>query len=105
VSASYAAAARDVGAILLPAGDAWREAWTRDPNLALYSDDGLHPSAEGSYLAALVIYQRLTGRTPVGLPSKVGRVSIDPAHARLLQEAAAASNARLLTASGLAASR
>ena len=47
VSESYALAARDVDGMLLPAGDAWREVWRRDPSLALYADDGFHPSALG----------------------------------------------------------
>ena len=50
VSNSYTLAAQDVGGTLLPAGDAWREAWRRDPSLALYADDGFHPSGLGSYL-------------------------------------------------------
>jgi hypothetical protein len=56
VSQSYRAAAKAVGGMLLPAGDAWRTAWAIDARLALYSPDGLHPSNSGTYLAALVIY-------------------------------------------------
>jgi hypothetical protein len=33
----------------------------------LYAQDGSHPSPRGTYLAALVIYSSITGRTPVGL--------------------------------------
>ena len=47
VSRSYTLAARDVAGLLLPAGDAWREAWRRDPSLALYGSDGFHPSGLG----------------------------------------------------------
>ncbi len=47
VSKSYALAARDVDGLLLPAGDAWREAWRLDPSLALYDSDGFHPSGLG----------------------------------------------------------
>lgn len=61
---SYTLAARDVDGILLPVGRAWREAWTRQPALALYGPDGFHASAEGSWLAALVIYCGLTERQP-----------------------------------------
>ena len=68
VSQSYAMAAADVHGLLLPAGDAWRAAWRKDSALAFYGDDGFHPSPMGSYLAALVIYQGLTGQSPVGLP-------------------------------------
>ena len=47
VSQSYTAAAKAVGGLLLPAGDAWRAAWAIDPTLALYGPDGLHPSTIG----------------------------------------------------------
>lgn len=61
---SYTVAAQDIDARLLPVGAAWREAWKRDPRLALYGADGFHPSERGSWLAALVIYCGLTGRAP-----------------------------------------
>lgn len=65
---SYALAAEDVDGILFPVAEAWLEAWRISPGIALYAADGLHPSAAGSYLAALVIYGKLTGKSPVGLP-------------------------------------
>jgi len=64
VSRSYAGAADLIGGLLLPAGDAWRAAWKRDPSLGLYGPDGFHPSRLGSYLAALTIFHRLTGTFP-----------------------------------------
>ena len=64
VQESYALAARDTDAVLLPAGRAWREAWKQEPRLALYGADGFHPSERGSWLAALVIYCGLTARAP-----------------------------------------
>ena len=66
VSASYAGAASLTGGVLMPAGDAWRAAWRREPGLALYGPDGFHPSKLGSYLAALTIFHALTGRFPPG---------------------------------------
>lgn len=96
VSESYAIAAGDVGGVLLPAGDAWRAAWRRDPTLSLYGSDGFHPTPLGSYLAALVIYQQLIGRSPVGLPPTLTSptnafptIVLTADRARLLQEAAA----------------
>jgi hypothetical protein len=59
---SYSAAARSVDALLLPAGEAWQDAWRRDPQCALYGPDGFHPSRLGSTLAALVIAETLTRR-------------------------------------------
>jgi hypothetical protein len=64
VKASYQAAAHDVGGQLLPVGEAWRAVWRRDARIALYGSDGFHPSQEATYLAAAVIYERLTGKAP-----------------------------------------
>jgi hypothetical protein len=94
VARSYGDAARDVGGLLCPAGEAWRLAARRDPKLALYSPDGLHPTAAGTYLAALTFFDLLYGESPVGLPSKLTlpsgeRVEIPEAQARVLQVAAA----------------
>jgi len=61
---SYAGAASLTGGVLIPAGEAWRAAWRREPGLALYGPDGFHPSRLGSYLAALTIFHTLTGRFP-----------------------------------------
>ena len=69
VTANYAAAADTTDGILFPAGEAWRAAWRRDSSLELYGPDGFHPSPLGSYLAALVMYQQLTGRSPERLPT------------------------------------
>ncbi len=68
VSQSYAAAAKDVGALLLPAGDAWRAAWAVDSKLPLYGPDGFHPSAIGTYLSALVIYEQIFASAPPATP-------------------------------------
>ncbi|MCC7184823.1 MAG: hypothetical protein IT185_01180 [Acidobacteria bacterium] len=68
VRESYASAARDVGGVFLPAGEAWRAAWRRDPQLSLYASDRFHPTLQGSYAAALVIADRLTGRQPITEP-------------------------------------
>ncbi len=70
VKASYQAAARDVGGQFLPVGEAWRAVWRRDARIRLYGPDGFHPAAEATYLAAAVIYQRLTGKaSPAPPPS------------------------------------
>jgi hypothetical protein len=92
---SYRLAAADVDGVFLPIAGAWLEAWKKDPNLPLYASDGLHASALGSYLAAVVIYSRLLNRPATGLPSvlklRSGAVlTIDAAVAKKLQEAAAA---------------
>jgi hypothetical protein len=84
---SYALAAGDVDALLLPVGKAWDAAWRRDKNLKLYRVDGFHPAALGTYLAALVMLEAMTGQSVVGIPSPFS--SINPQTVRVLQEAAA----------------
>lgn len=91
VSQSYARAAEDVTGMLLPVGEAWRGAWRRDPEVPLYGPDGFHPTPTATYLAALVIYQQITGRSPVGLPPGT---QMSTARALLLQEAAQEANAQ-----------
>jgi hypothetical protein len=66
---SYRLAAEEVDALLLPAGEAWRAAWRRDPAMPLYGPDRFHPSLLGSYLTALVMTAELTGRSPLDLAS------------------------------------
>ena len=96
-SETYRTAAEMVDGLLFPGGEAWREAWKLDPGLALYSPDELHPSRAGSYLVALVIYEQVYGKSPVGLPSRFKlrdgtRFDIPEQQARLLQQAAAEAN-------------
>jgi len=91
VSRSYARAAEDVNGMLFPVGEAWRAAWRRDPAVPLYGPDGFHPTPTATYLAALVIYQQISGRSPLGLPALTEMPSD---RARLLQEAAQEANAQ-----------
>ena len=72
VTQSYLAAAASVDGVFLPAGEAWRAAWRRSPDLELYGPDGFHPTPHGTYLAALVIAAQLLGRSADGLAQDVG---------------------------------
>jgi hypothetical protein len=69
VRVSFQQAAGAVHGTFLPAGEAWRIAWSEDPALPLYSGDDFHPSALGSLLAALEIHGRLSGRNLHSLPA------------------------------------
>jgi hypothetical protein len=90
---SYQMAADEVNGIFIPAGAAWATAWATDPNLPLYDPDGLHASPLGTYLAALVIYERLTGKDARQLPgTAIPGVSAPEATVRLLQRAAHETN-------------
>lgn len=71
VSDSYADAADIANGLLFPAGKAWLDAWDIDEQLPLYGGDRFHPSPLGTYLAALVMYEQLTGRDPRELTSGI----------------------------------
>ncbi len=92
---SYSAAADAVDGILVPAGEAWREAHARNPELTLTIVDGFHPSLLGSVIAAYSSWAAITGRSPLGLPGviespEVERITLNPDLAALVQAAAAA---------------
>jgi hypothetical protein len=89
VTASYADAARAVNGFLLPAGEALREALRRDPSLQLFEGDGFHPSALGSYLAALVMFSRLTEHTPAGMAPLAPPMPLNSSTAQVLEASAA----------------
>lgn len=67
---------RETGAELANVGRVWRSVLAANPRFQLETD-GNHPSLHGSYLAALVIYAQLSGKSvadvryvPDGLPEK-----------------------------------
>ena len=92
VRASYQLAAREVAGLFLPAGEAWLAAWALDPQLQLYGPDGYHPSELGTYLAALVVFEGITGHDARSLPAEATvagrRLNVPPSRVRLLQRAA-----------------
>jgi hypothetical protein len=92
IGESFRLAAAGVNGTLLPVGDAWRIALTEDGTIPLYSGDGLHPAPLGTFLAALVIYERFTGKDARALPAKAisggHEFSVTDARIRLLQRAA-----------------
>jgi lysophospholipase L1-like esterase len=91
---SYALAARDVNGLFLPAGEAWRTAWSSYPQFTFYGPDEFHPTAEGSYLAALTIVAGVSGKSMVGvtrrLTNSTGQtlINLQPGAALQLQQAA-----------------
>jgi len=91
---SYQLAAQAVSGVFMPAGEAWRNAWAVDSTLALYGPDGFHPSGLGTYLAALEIYERVTGHDARTLPAtgSLGGVAIPAATIRIFQAAAHKAN-------------
>jgi hypothetical protein len=67
---SYEDASIAVSGIFLPAAEAWRAAWEVNPTIGLYGGDGFHPSPIGTYLAALEIYERLSGKDARTFPKQ-----------------------------------
>lgn len=63
------AVGNEVGALIIPVGLAYQEAYRQRPGIKLQMDyDGSHPTVAGQYLAACVVYATLYGRSPVGNP-------------------------------------
>ena len=68
---AYSNAALAVNGMFIPAGEAWREAWRANSNLPFYAADQFHPSALGSYAAALSMFAELYQQSPTGLPAQL----------------------------------
>lgn len=71
LTATYCRLALEIGADVAPVGEAWRLWREQYPETPLYSSDGSHPNALGTYMAACVFYAVITGQSPVGLPNRV----------------------------------
>ncbi len=64
---AYVSIAKELGAKVAPVGLVWQQVRRENPELKLYSQDGVHPSPVGSYLAACVFYVTFYGKSPAGL--------------------------------------
>ncbi len=70
---------------MVPAGPAFLFVNKNFSNINLYTEDLRHPSKEGTYLAALMVFTTLSKKSPVGNSYSMG---LDPKIARTLQEVA-----------------
>ena len=52
--------------LLIPAGEAFYKFSQAHPNINLYTEDYRHPSKEGTYLAAAVVFSTLYGKATAG---------------------------------------
>jgi len=68
LSGEYAKMAQELGALLVPVGEAWQAVLREWPEAPLYDADGSHPSPAGSYLAACVFAAALWQKNPIGAP-------------------------------------
>jgi hypothetical protein len=96
---SATAAARAVGGAVAPVGIAWKKALDGDGDLPLYGGDGYHPAPAGTLLAALTIYDRLSGtdvRTiPLSALSTITGGSLARGQLEVMAHAAHAASAEL----------
>lgn len=85
----YVTVGNEIGALVIPVGLAFEEAYRRRPAIKLHKDfDGSHPELIGTYLAACTVYASVYGKSPVGNKyDYYGK--IDPEMAAFLQKVAA----------------
>jgi hypothetical protein len=88
LSEAYRTLAKELGAVLVPVGDAWREALLG--GMALHGSDGRHPNLHGSYLAACVFARALGMSSATTLPVTLqrGDKTITLSEAEVLQRCA-----------------
>jgi hypothetical protein len=55
------------GTKLAPVPEAWDAVQRTDSSINLYAPDFIHPSPDGSYLIALLLYRTMTQQSPLGL--------------------------------------
>jgi hypothetical protein len=72
INAGYSAIAQELGARIAPVGSAWQTAVDGHPELELWQADGIHPTEQGTYLAACVFYAAIFHESPRGLRYRAG---------------------------------
>lgn len=75
-----------LGSLLVPGGVAFMRCIEQYPGIGLWAEDGMHPSLEGSYLAACLAYAVIFQESPVGCSYTA---DLDAGTAAQLQEVAA----------------
>ncbi len=86
VDATYLTLAGELSVPVAPVGYTWLHVRMDHPDVNLWQDDGSHPSAAGTYLAACVFYAAIFRRSPEGLSYHGGASN---AEAQILQQEAA----------------
>lgn len=71
--------------MVIPVGLAFEHAMQMNPDVVLHNEDRIHPSLEGTYLAAAVFYAALYRKSPLELDYDAG---LEENTARLLRQAA-----------------
>lgn len=82
---AYTRLGEDSGMMVVPVGVAFAKALEQIDDVRLHDPDKVHPSLEGTYLAAAVFYSALYGKSPSALAYDAG---LDKTLARRLREIA-----------------
>ena len=67
IAGHYMNIAKELDAMLAPAGIAFMRCSSQFPEIELWDEDGNHPSPAGTYLSACVLYKVLYDKSPEGL--------------------------------------
>jgi hypothetical protein len=86
ITDAYTSIGAELGAIVVPAGEAWRRFLSQHREPVLHDKDQSHPALAGSYLAACAFYAVLFEDSPVGIDAEVKGLSAE--HRTLLQTVA-----------------
>jgi hypothetical protein len=86
ISDAYNSIAKELGALVVPVGDAWQKFVVKRKQPTLYDRDQSHPSLAGSYFAACIFMAALLKINPVGIV--VGGAGLDESDRKILQTAA-----------------
>ncbi|EAR13223.1 hypothetical protein PI23P_01977 [Polaribacter irgensii 23-P] len=76
ITQGYTELAAELDASIIPVGPIWMQARELRPDLNMYFDDK-HPSTDGSYLIALIVYKTLTGNAINEISNRVTTTDID----------------------------
>jgi hypothetical protein len=76
LAATFTAIGKELGAKVAPAGLAFAHSLQVKPELALCTQDG-HPTVEGTYLAACVLYRTIFDISPVGIQYSQDNISAE----------------------------
>ena len=75
ISKAYLDLAKELKAQIAPVGNAWEAALKANKKLGLHASDKKHPNTTGTYLAACVFYSTIYGKSPEGLPERIGKLT------------------------------
>lgn len=86
IRTTYDEAAKATGATIIPVGEVWLSILAEERNdIDLYDIDGVHPTLQGTYLAAAMCYDRIFRKNP---SDNLYNAGLDPTTAQYLKQKA-----------------